>query len=125
MQFAPEDSPHSEKYQREVCLASVKKITALINYVPSFPKLKSTVKLYKPSRPTYEDPIADDFELSNYVENPVEISTFEGNHVSILKNAQIAYAINNVLDSSNAQFFKTTILKENIEAPTNKEASVH
>lgn len=111
LQFRREDHPNSLKYMREACWASMKRIKALMSYRPSFSKLKSTVRLLKPTRQVVED-VADDYELSTYTEDPVEVAVFEGNHLTLLRSSQVAQAINTLLDSgSMPQILKTSILK--------------
>lgn len=83
-----------------------------MRYKPSFKKLRSPIKLFKPTKQLMDD-IAQDYELSTFTESPVEVSVFEGNHITLLRSTQVAQAINELLDSgSTPQFFKASVVQD-------------
>lgn len=112
--------PHSEKYQREVCFGICARLKSAIKYQPQFRKLKSMVKLFKPNQATLA--MDHDYLLQELCENPIEISTFEGNHLTITKNPQVGYAISNVIDTSSV-YFKQSILSDQNEIESLKQIS--
>ncbi|KAF2904462.1 hypothetical protein ILUMI_01702 [Ignelater luminosus] len=122
MTHAPEDTPHSQEYQKRVCMLSYHRVKSVLEYQPKFRKLKSMVRLFKPSRHTIEN-YDEDYKLQQWFENPIETTTFEGNHVSILKNPQVAYTINTIIDTSSV-YFKQSIMKDKAEVETLKEVGI-
>lgn len=70
-----------------------KRTKALMKYMPSFTKLRSNVKLLKPTYASVKG-LPEDYGLSEYFVNPIEVQTFEGNHVTILDNEKVADVVN-------------------------------
>lgn len=56
-------------------------------------KLRSKIVLFKPYLPSMELS-EEDYGLSRYCCDPVEVRAFEGNHVSVLANQDLAEAVN-------------------------------
>lgn len=83
---------HSPEYQRDCAISIYKRLKAVVTWTPEF-KLKSKVVLFKPKLVSIEVP-DDDYGLSRFCENPVDVRLFEGNHVSILENIEVAEAAN-------------------------------
>ncbi|XP_076267679.1 fatty acid synthase-like [Rhynchophorus ferrugineus] len=72
-----------------------KRLKAMLAWQPDF-KLKSKLMLFKPEFKA----IAindDDYGLGEYTEQPVTVKTFNGNHVSMLEDSELAQEINDAL----------------------------
>lgn len=65
----------------------------MMNYESNIEKLKSKLKLYKPSVATIID-LQEDFKLGEMFEEKIEIKYFVGDHVTILNNSNLALEIN-------------------------------
>lgn len=66
---------------------------AVLNYDPSYNKLKSPVKLYRPTEEFMITGAERDYGLSELVEGPIEVEFFEGGHTTVLKNSNLIDAI--------------------------------
>lgn len=66
----------------------------VLNYVPSYQKIKSKVILYRPTEVFMRPDAENDYGLSEMVEEPVEVNFFEGGHTTVLKNTTLSDAIN-------------------------------
>ncbi|CAH1187511.1 unnamed protein product [Phyllotreta striolata] len=76
------------------------RIKAIDAYSPSYDKLKSKLRLWKPAVGLTKD-IEEDYGLSRISESPIDIETFDGNHLSILHNRLVAESINSIITSIN------------------------
>ncbi|KAL3270432.1 hypothetical protein HHI36_020987 [Cryptolaemus montrouzieri] len=107
-QIASTDSTHSPQYQRKVCIAFHTRIKELKTYEPDYSKVQSVVRLFKPSTLSVLN-ISDDYKLSNLCANVQEVRVFEGNHMTILENLEVAEAINGILGVKKAATVPTEI----------------
>lgn len=85
--------PLSTSYLRKLILGTTKRILAIKNYKPSYSHLKSELVLFRPSVSTFGDS-SDDMGLTEICKKNIAIYTIEGNHLSILKNDELAKIIN-------------------------------
>lgn len=85
----PESSPHSPKYQREVALGMYKRLFGLVHYAPTFLKLATPITLFRPETAALQN-IPEDYNLSQFTERPVEVKFYEGDHLTILENKEVA-----------------------------------
>lgn len=85
---------HSKEYQAKLCVSLYKRIKAVLKYQFKHDQLKSQITLYKPSVATLAD-AAEDFNLNALTTERISIKCFEGNHVTILDNLELADEINN------------------------------
>ncbi|CAG9770336.1 unnamed protein product [Ceutorhynchus assimilis] len=95
-QIVGNSTPHSPEHQRDCAISIYKRIKAVVDWSPDF-KLKSKVILFKPVLTSIEIP-DEDYGLSKFCENPVEVRVFEGNHASVLDNVEVALAANELFD---------------------------
>ncbi|KAK4877916.1 hypothetical protein RN001_010422 [Aquatica leii] len=98
--LAPNEVPHSKEYQERVCYKSCFRMSTLFTYQPNFDKIQSPVILFKPSQPSLEN-FDEDYRIQKYCENTIEIRVAEGNHLTILKNLDLANIVNNLLNPDN------------------------
>lgn len=96
IEIIKDQSSQEASYQRLVANSIYKRTKALMNYTPSYRKLKSHVKLLKPTNASVIG-LPEDYGLSDYFDKSIEVQTFEGNHVTILENEKVAEAINDSL----------------------------
>lgn len=89
-------STHEADYLRLVANSIYKRTKALMIYTPSYSKLKSKVKLVKPTQASVTG-LPEDYGLSEYFEEPIEMQTIEGNHVTMLENEKLTAVINSCL----------------------------
>lgn len=94
-QIASKDSTHSPQYQRKVAIAFHTRIKELKTYSPDYPKIQSTVRLFKPSTLSVTN-FADDYKLGELCANLNEVKVFEGNHITIVENSEVADTINGI-----------------------------
>ncbi|XP_017784912.1 PREDICTED: fatty acid synthase-like [Nicrophorus vespilloides] len=85
MGYAPKDMRESKEYLTSLIISVYKKIKFILAYKPSFAKLRSSVKLYKPKIELVKN-LPDDYHLSKYFERPLDVAQFHGNHSTILNN---------------------------------------
>ncbi|ERL87904.1 hypothetical protein D910_05292 [Dendroctonus ponderosae] len=86
-QIVGKTNEKSQKYHREFALSIYTRAKAIVKWEPDF-QLKSQVALVKPTLANVE--MADeDYGLSQHCEKPVQVRVFEGNHASILENANV------------------------------------
>lgn len=96
MDLFPEDSA---AYQRDRLLnASMSlytRLRAAKNYDPQY-KIKSDVWLFKAGTVSliHGD---EDLGLSNLCQNVIEVKTFNGNHITVLENPELAQHINELI----------------------------
>lgn len=88
----------SLKYQRALAICLYKRIKAITKYESTI-NIKSKVILFKPTVVSITLP-DEDYGLSKYCNKPVEVRVFDGNHVSILENDDVASAINELFGVS-------------------------
>ncbi|KAJ8976879.1 hypothetical protein NQ317_001203 [Molorchus minor] len=86
-------------YQKKVASSIYRRLNALKLYSPSYSKLKSDIKLYKPKIGSIRG-LPEDYGLSEFCEKPLEVMTFEGNHVTILENEMVAEALNAIINKN-------------------------
>lgn len=63
-------------------------------------KIQSNIKLYKPSIALVAG-IQDDYQLPKYTNGKVEIEYLDGNHFTILENAELINILNGIIDTKN------------------------
>lgn len=83
---------YSAEHQRSVAISLYKRLKAVVEWQPTM-KLRSNIMLFKPYLPSMELP-EEDYGLSRFCFDPVEVRIFEGNHASMLENPDLAEAIN-------------------------------
>ncbi|KAL1501269.1 hypothetical protein ABEB36_006624 [Hypothenemus hampei] len=88
--------PHSVNYVKSFTLSIYNRLKGIMNWKPEY-QLKSKVVLLKPTMVSTELSDAD-YGLSKYCEQPVDVKVFEGNHISILDNKEVADTINRYLN---------------------------
>lgn len=118
----PKQSPHSPAYQREVALGMYKRLNALINYKPTFERLRSSVKLYRPEGATVQN-IEEDYNLSKLTEKPVEVKFFKGNHLTILENVELAREIMEAASEERIDEGKVGRFESSLERQRNEEVT--
>ncbi|KAJ8919484.1 hypothetical protein NQ315_002105, partial [Exocentrus adspersus] len=80
---------HEANYQKLVANNIYKRTQALMIYTPSYSKLKTKVKLIKPTQSSVTG-LPEDYGLSQYFEKPIQVQNFEGNHSTIIENEAVA-----------------------------------
>ncbi|XP_018336345.1 fatty acid synthase-like [Agrilus planipennis] len=110
---SPSNAPHSEEYLRAVGQGVCRRLQAVVTYKPKFySKIKSTVILFRPTRSSVSN-IANDYGLNDLCEKEVEIRFFEGNHLTILENQEVANTINDLINPDVSSVTnKETLLSE-------------
>lgn len=97
MKIFVEKAPNSisipRNYLEKHFLSVFKRLDVLRKYKKTSYKIKSQVKLLKPSLPLKRD-CSDDYKLKEHCENFSGFSTIEGNHITILENPETAKKIN-------------------------------
>ncbi|KAH1010150.1 fatty acid synthase [Dendroctonus ponderosae] len=88
----------NDKYQRAMAICLYKRIKAIVKSGSDI-NLESRVILFKPTLVSIKLP-EEDYGLSKYCNKPVEVRVFDGNHVSILDNVEVANAINELFGVS-------------------------
>ncbi|KAG5860726.1 hypothetical protein JTB14_035063 [Gonioctena quinquepunctata] len=96
-----ERSTYGPASQKLVANGIYGRIRALETYTPSYSKLKSKIKLYKP-RDSNIRGFEVDYGLSQISEQQVDIEVFDGNHVTILDNLEVAKALNSLIGFENS-----------------------
>ncbi|KAJ8919482.1 hypothetical protein NQ315_002103 [Exocentrus adspersus] len=84
---------HEANYQKLVANSIYKRTQALMIYTPSYSKLKTKVKLIKPTQSSVTG-LPEDYGLSQYFEKPIQVQNFEGNHFTIIENEAVVEFIN-------------------------------
>lgn len=87
-------STYSSEYLYELIEAMSNRLKAVMkmNVDSDIVKLASPVMLIRPKLPSFTD-IADDYELSKYAEQPVEVRYADGNHLTMLDGNQVTQFI--------------------------------
>lgn len=82
-------SNYSSEYLYELIHAMSNRLKAVMkmNLETAIVKLKSPVMLLRPKLASFND-IADDYELSKYAEQPVEVRYIDGDHLTMLDNTE-------------------------------------
>lgn len=98
VRFLAQNLPESndsftKEYQIELSVAFYKRLKSIINYVPTVKKLRSKLSLYKPTLSLVAD-IEEDLDLQKDFKQEIEIKYFKGDHLSVLKNSEMAEEIN-------------------------------
>lgn len=87
-------SLYSKEYTMKSFTALFNRITLLTKLdLKSFPQITTTVTLVKPTEISLHN-INNDYGLSMYVQNEIDIRVVEGNHMSILENKELPILIN-------------------------------
>lgn len=110
MEKLPTNIEHSKRYQRLLAISLYKRLLAIKSYKPSFSKIRSLVHLYKAKTAIIQD-LEDDHGLSNWCHQKVNVKYFDGDHVSILDNEELAFEINNQFNDDISD--KTPIIEIN------------
>ncbi|XP_045465555.1 fatty acid synthase-like [Harmonia axyridis] len=113
------DATHSPQYQKKVAVGFYTRLKELRTYEPDYPKIISTVRLFKPSTLSVQN-FAEDYNLSRLCSNTVEVTLFEGNHITILDNPSVAEAINETLGLTPKTQTTTVQIKDSTESNNNK-----
>ncbi|KAH1018158.1 hypothetical protein HUJ05_005972 [Dendroctonus ponderosae] len=87
---------YDEKITKSLVLNSTNMVLnlmkACMSYHPTIGKLKSKARLFKPTMVSISFE-AEDYELGQYFEQPVEVLVLEGDHRTILNNDELAESI--------------------------------
>ncbi|KAF5284901.1 hypothetical protein FQA39_LY16856 [Lamprigera yunnana] len=83
--------------------------SATIMYNPTFKKLKTMVTLIKASQGLLPE-ISHDYDMQKLCQEPVQVHTIEGNHLSILKSDGLALIVNEIVNKN--QYLKDTVLEK-------------
>ncbi|KAJ8919480.1 hypothetical protein NQ315_002101, partial [Exocentrus adspersus] len=83
-------------YHKLVANGIYKRLQAIMIYTPSYCKLKTNVKLIKPTQCSTTG-LPEDYGLSQYFDKPIQVQNFEGNHFTILDNEAVVEFINRSL----------------------------
>jgi len=67
------DERMTESFVLNAMTSVLKRIDACWTYQPTFTKLKSQAKLFKPQSPMIDIEISEDYELGQYFEKPLEV----------------------------------------------------
>ncbi|KAF5280721.1 hypothetical protein FQA39_LY18004 [Lamprigera yunnana] len=90
------DVPHSLDYLRKACYKFCSRVGCLFTYHSDYPKIKSPVVLFKPTQTTIEN-FDEYYDLQKFCEQDIKINFVEGSHVTVLKNVNLAEAINDII----------------------------
>ncbi|KAJ8962424.1 hypothetical protein NQ317_010395 [Molorchus minor] len=93
---------HGDTLDEQFTTGIYARVKALKGYSPSYGKLRSTVKLLKPTQEMVKD-LPEDYDLSEWFENPVEIQTFDGSHMTILEDEKLIDFINVYLNGDDVE----------------------
>ncbi|KAK9497321.1 hypothetical protein O3M35_004661 [Rhynocoris fuscipes] len=104
----------SPQYQRDILFSLYKRIKST-QFYNGFPDhvLQSNVSLIRPLVATL--PISDDYGLSKYCKNEVEVHYAEGNHLTIMANQKVGELVNTIFGYEQIDTDKT----KNIFLPPN------
>ncbi|KAF5275320.1 hypothetical protein FQR65_LT16728 [Abscondita terminalis] len=91
-----ENKRYSPQYLRQVLVKICTRMSSIMTYEPSFPKLQSSVTLFKPSVSLIKD-LENDYGLSKYCQSSIGVEVFEGDHITVLDNVEMARKINCIL----------------------------
>lgn len=85
---------YSPDYLYKIIGAMSNRLKAVIkmNFDTEIVKLKSPIMLIRPKQASFAD-IADDYELSKYADQPIEVRYVQGNHLSMLDGNEITQII--------------------------------
>nr|CAI5859395.1 unnamed protein product [Callosobruchus analis] len=87
------------EYMKEYANIVIKRLQAIINYSPSSTKLRTKVTLFKATRGLGSgDALSGDFGLSEYCATPVEVEIYDGNHIDIVDDENVAEKVNYILN---------------------------
>ncbi|OXU25389.1 hypothetical protein TSAR_001850 [Trichomalopsis sarcophagae] len=90
----PEQLGVTEQFHKDFCTAIYVRVSAIIEYdVSKLAPIKSPITLLKPTAPTIRLDL-EDYGLSKITSGKVSIHYIPGNHVTMLDNDNVAYAIN-------------------------------
>ncbi|KAK4878117.1 hypothetical protein RN001_010623 [Aquatica leii] len=104
MKYLPNSAPDFVNYQRQVITSGYGRVRSATLYEPAFKKLNTVTTLIKPDQPLLPN-LPNDYNVQGLCQSPVQIYTFEGNHLSILKNSKLASTINSIV-KDNWEHFK-------------------
>lgn len=88
------DLPYSPEYIKGACNAMYTRVKSLYSYESKVPKLKSKIKVVKPTEPFFK---LDNYGVQAFTEHPVESVTVPGDHVTCLKSLECAQKINSLI----------------------------
>ncbi|XP_044764314.1 fatty acid synthase-like [Coccinella septempunctata] len=94
-------STHSPQYLRKVFTAFKTRLSELRTYSATYPKIQSPVRLFKAATATVLD-FAEDYQLSKLCADIKDVKVFEGNHLTIAENPELADIINEVFGLSSS-----------------------
>ncbi|KAK5637947.1 hypothetical protein RI129_012242 [Pyrocoelia pectoralis] len=95
--------------QKEILISCYGRIKSCVTFVPLLKKIKSSVTLFKPTQQILQE-AKQDYDIEAMCESPVSIKIFDGNHITILKNYNVALEINRLINE-NFVPFKDSVLK--------------
>lgn len=94
---------YSSGYLKEIGQGMFKRGMHVVNIntdaeIPN--KIQSDIKLFKPTRTIVTD-IDEDYQLPKYTSGKVYIENLDGNHLTILENAQLFNILNDIIARKN------------------------
>ncbi|KAJ3652400.1 hypothetical protein Zmor_018369 [Zophobas morio] len=91
----PSETTNKHKLDRQAPVTLYKRLKAMMNYTFRNKKIKSFVHLFKAKFPMVDD--QHDYQLSKMCDNLAQVVTIDGDHVTILNNADLVKSINNIV----------------------------
>ncbi|KAB0791242.1 hypothetical protein PPYR_03042 [Photinus pyralis] len=82
--------------RRKRLLMNYERIKSGVWYDPKFEKIKSAVTFINPTQSALRETVQG-YDLEDLCENPISVQTFQGNHLTILRNIKMAEAINQLI----------------------------
>jgi fatty acid synthase, animal type len=94
IEFSKEQNIYSEQYVLQMTTAIFNRIKiALSTDLENVEPIKSSITLVRPTEVSVID-IEEDYGLSRYTEQPINLKFIEGNHVTMLDNPKLGQIIN-------------------------------
>ncbi|RZC42203.1 KR, adh short, Thioesterase and/or PP-binding domain containing protein [Asbolus verrucosus] len=89
----------SKTLDKQGALVLYKRYKSVLNYSLVHEKLKSPARLFKAKIPLAVN-MEDDYELSEFFEQPVKVETIEGDHLTLLNETGLVESVNKLLCSN-------------------------
>ena len=86
---------NKQKLDKQAPVTLYKRLKAMRNYTFTNKKIKSIVHLFKAKYPVIDD--HHDYQLSKVCDNLAQVVTIDGDHETILNNADLVKGINNIV----------------------------
>ncbi|KAK5638956.1 hypothetical protein RI129_013251 [Pyrocoelia pectoralis] len=99
LDLLPNDAHYSKEYRKKIYTGFCLRMTSVFNYKPNISKLKSSFTLFK-SKEGVPKSYDEDYKLQRYCEKTITVKVVDGSHVSVIKNANLASAINDIINNN-------------------------